>query len=243
MQESASEKGKELFETPINVEQKTLCCFAIDVSESMGEPKDNPPIAALNKGLSEFQMEIADNSVTRERLEIAVVSFSDEINVVVAPELAKSVSIPALRAAGTTCMVDGVRKAIEIVERRKEFYDGTGQPRSRPWVVLITDGNPDGNQDIDGLAREIEEGTKSKKFMFLPIAVKGANMDVLNKIAGYEQKGEKKEWTRLSPLQLDGLKFHEFFEWLSQSMQLVAGTNPGGQVALPVPDWIGSFNN
>lgn len=224
-------------ESPENFEQKSICCFVVDVSGSMS----GPPINELNKGLQEFYTEIKNDSKTANCLEIAVVEFSDYVDTIVQPALVDNFSMPALSIKGTTKMVDGVREAIALVESRKDWYKETGQPYLRPWIILITDGAPNRDQDVNGLASEIENGTKNKKYVFLPIGVQGADMNILNKIAGYNQDSNK-NWKQMPAMKLQGLKFADFFKWVSASMSIVAGSKDGDKVNLPDPsDWMDGF--
>ena len=59
-------------ESPDNFEQKTLCCFVIDVSGSMA----GMPIQELEKGLHEFHNEILQDSMMSNRLEIAIIIYN-----------------------------------------------------------------------------------------------------------------------------------------------------------------------
>jgi len=69
--------------------------------------------------------------------------------------------------------------------------------------------------------------------MRLPcIAVKGANMDALKRIASPD----------MPPAMLDGLKFSAFFKWMSASMGIAASSREGDKVDLPSPsDWMSGF--
>lgn len=215
-------------ESPENYEQKSICCFAVDVSGSMS----GSPIDQLNQGLQEFHRDIAENSMTANRLEIAVVEFSDSVDTKVQPALADSFTMPRLTTKGSTKLVDGVREAINLVESRKNWYKQTGQPYLRPWIILITDGAPDGDQDVNGLAQEIQSGTSGKKFVFLSIGVQGADMNVLQQISSPD----------IPPMALQGLKFSEFFKWVSASMAIVASSKDGDRVDLPdKKDWTQGF--
>jgi len=224
-------------ESPDNYEQKSICCFVVDVSGSMS----GAPIHELNRGLQEFYYEISNESMTSNRLEIAVVEFSSTVDTIVTPSLVENFSMPTLETKGSTKMVDGVREAISLVESRKDWYKQTGQPYLRPWIILITDGAPDNDQDIRGLVSEIELGTQGKKYVFLPIGVQGADMNVLNQIAGYTQDSSK-NWNKMNAMRLQGLKFADFFKWVSASMSIVAGSKDGDKVNLPDPsDWMDGF--
>lgn len=225
-------------QSPQNYEQKSICCFVLDVSGSM----EGEPIEALNRGLSAFEAEIQQNATTANRLEIALVTFSNHAETIQAPALIAQFAMPTLHANGSTALVDGVREAIRLVENRKNWYKQTGQPYLRPWIILITDGEPDPNQDINGLSTEIEEDTKNKKYVFLPIGVQGANMLILNQLAGYTLSPDR-QWIKIMPLKLDGLKFHDFFKWVSASMAIVASSKDGDKVNLPpTNDWTKGFS-
>ncbi len=216
-------------ESPQNYEQKSICCFVVDVSGSM----TGGPIESLNQGLQEFHRDIASNSMTANRLEVAIIEFSSSVETIVQPALADTFTMPMLVPKGSTKLVDGVREAISLVESRKNWYKQTGQPHLRPWVILITDGAPDGDQDVSGLAREIQAGVSNKKFVFLALGVKGANMEMLRQISSPD----------MPPAALEGLKFSEFFKWVSASMAVVAGSREGDKVDLPdASSWMKGFN-
>lgn len=215
-------------ESPQNYEQKSICCFVVDVSGSMR----GDPIQQLNDGLQEFHQDISVNPMTANRLEVAVVEFSDIVRTIVQPALADTFDMPYLTTRGTTKLVDGMREALNLVESRKSWYKETGQPYLRPWIILITDGAPDSDQDVNGLAEEIRNATNAKKFVFLAIGVKGADMKVLEKISSSD----------MPPLKLEGLKFAEFFRWVSASMSVIACSKDGDRVSLPSPaDWMSGF--
>jgi len=224
-------------ESPENFEQKSICCFVVDVSGSMG----GSPIDELNKGLQEFHYEISKDSTTANRLEIAVVEFGSNVDTVAEPSLVENLTMPNLTTKGSTKLVDGVIEAIDLVESRKAWYKQTGQPYLRPWVILITDGAPDPDQDVNGLASRIENDTKDKRYVFLPIGVQGADMNILNTIAGYNQDNDR-NWKKMQAMKLQGLKFADFFKWVSASMSIVAGSKDGDKVDLPDPSsWMGGF--
>ncbi|MDF9800549.1 uncharacterized protein YegL [Catalinimonas alkaloidigena] len=215
-------------ESPENYEQKCLCVLVLDVSFSM----QGNPIDELQKGLEDFYSDILEDSTTANRLEVSIITFGSNISILIEPSLAENFSVPNLTLDGSTKLVDGVREGIAKVEDRKQWYKDTGQPYYRPWVILITDGEPDSDQDVDGLSKEIRVSVENKKFFFFAIGVEGANMDTLKKISS----------TQMPPSKLQGLKFSEFFKWLSASMTIVTSSKDGDQVNLPSPeDWMTGF--
>jgi len=63
----------------------------------------------------------------------------------------------------------------------------------------------------------------SKSFAFFAIGVQKADMTTLRQISVR------------SPLHLQGLKFREFFQWLSNSMKSASRSNPGDKILLAPP--------
>ena len=204
-------------ESAENYEQKCLCVLVLDVSGSMrGEP-----ITELNKGLLDFYNDIIGNETTSQRLEVSLMTFNEKVKTLQEPSLVDSFTMPTLVARGSTAMVDAVNEAIDKVEARKQWYKSTGQPYYRPWIILMTDGEPDEGQDIQGLSSRIKSDTSAKKYVFLPIGIQDANMKTLEELQG-----------TMPPQKLNGLKFSKFFQWLSSSMETIVTHQEGDKVDL-----------
>lgn len=163
-----------------NYEQKCLCVLVLDVSGSMR----GTPIEELNKGLKDFYEEISSDVTTSQRLEISIITFSNTVITLQEPALVENITMPTLTASGSTEMVNAINYAIDMVDARKKWYKETNQNYYRPWIILMTDGEPDDDQDVAGLAQRIQNDTRNKRYAFLPIGVEGANMAVLDQIKG-----------------------------------------------------------
>ena len=238
-----------------NYEQKCLCVLVLDVSGSMNEIVDDSNVVStgrtiyvdgkqynvvtggvskldgLNEGLQSFYREIANDDTTNQRLELAVITFNDEVNVIDGPCLVENSCLPVLEADGETAMVEAVYEAIALVNARKNWYKTTNQPYNRPWIILMTDGEPNHNQNVAGLAQQIKEDTAAKKYVFLPIGVDNANMSVLQQLAG-----------QIPAMKLKGTNFGSFFKWLSASMGTVVNTEEGQTVDLSSgASWMDAF--
>lgn len=215
-------------ETPDNYEQKCLCVLVLDVSGSM----DGEPIKQLNQGIESFYQDITQNSTTANRLEVCVIEFSSTANILVEPSLADKFTMPTLTTKGSTALVDGVRLAIKKVNEHKNWYKQTNQKYYRPWIILMTDGAPDSDQDVNGLAQEIKQAVAAKNFFFFAVGVQGAKMDVLKQISSPD----------MQPAMLEGLKFGDFFKWLSASMTTVTSSKEGDTVSMANPaNWMKGF--
>lgn len=212
-----------------NFEQKCLVVLVLDVSGSM--TLENR-IDELNKGLQEFYEDISNDETTSQRLEISIITFNHIVKTIQEPALVENFTMPSLTATGSTAMVTAVNDAIEKVEARKNWYKQTGQAYYRPWIILMTDGEPDDDQDVDGLAARIAQDTANKRYQFMPIGVGDANMAILNKIKGSG-----------SAMMLQGTKFMSFFQWLSASMSTITSSSEGDTVDISegVDDWMKSF--
>ena len=111
-----------------------------------------------------------------------------------------------------------------MITRRKQVFKDNGVGYYKPWIILITDGGPTDNW-VEA-ANLVREGEEKNAFAFFAIGVEGANMDVLKRISVR------------TPLKLKGLMFREFFMWLSSSMKMVSGKNPGASITmLPPSGW------
>ncbi|MEM4326431.1 MAG: VWA domain-containing protein, partial [Candidatus Pacearchaeota archaeon] len=160
--------------------------------------------------------------IARKRLEICIITFDSKVKCVQEPDLVDFFTMPNLQAGGTTKLVDGVRAAIKKVEERKNFYKQNGINYYRPFIILMTDGEPDYDQDINGLAREIRQGADDKRFTFWAIGSEGYNHQKLASIC-----------YPYPPKSLNGLKYVEFFQWLSASLTMVSKSSMDQKLTPP----------
>ena len=212
-------------ESPDNYEQKCLCVLVLDVSGSM----DGVPIHQLNNGLQDFHMEVLSDFTASNRLEVSIITFGSVIRCIQEPCLVHHVNMPVLTTGGSTKLADAMKLAIRQVENRKIWYKNTGQNYYRPMIVLITDGEPDPDQDMAGLSREILDGVNSKKFTFYALGVQGYNHAKISQICH----------PSTPPLPLDGYKFSAFFKWLSNSIGIITKSKEGDKITLPpINGWL-----
>jgi uncharacterized protein YegL len=122
---------------------------------------------------------------------------------------------PRLKAFGQTHMASGIDRAIDLTDTRKTVYKENGIEYYRPWIFMITDGQPEGESEeiVEQAARRIKDRESRKGIAFFAVGVEGANMQRLAQIA---VRG---------PVKLQGLNFSEMFVWLSASMQAVSHSN------------------
>lgn len=245
-------------ESAVNYDQKCLCVLVLDVSGSMNEIVGGDvkytgqqkmidgklydiveggitKMDGLNQGLQDFYEEIYQDDTSSNRIEIAMITFNDTVKTLQEPALVENFTMPTLNASGDTALVDAMMSAIDLVKNRKEWYKSTGQPYYRPWIILMTDGEPNADQDIQALANRIKSDTASKKYVVLPIGVEGANMEILHRIEG-DGSG------KIPAMSLKDAQFSSFFKWLSNSIGTVINSREGDRVSFEDPsDWMKNF--
>lgn len=218
MNELALVEMEDLFENPTPRVPVALC---LDCSGSMmGEP-----VRELNEGVKTFYQAINDDEIARFSAEICIVTFGPASLEADFATLDTRPQPPVLTASGNTPMGEAVQLALDSLEERKAAYRASGVDYYQPWLVLMTDGKPNGNnfvlqQQITRVADMVER----KKLTVFPIGIgSDADMNVLAKFSPGR-----------SPLRLQGLKFSDFFSWLSKSVSRVSQSTPGDKVTLDV---------
>jgi len=202
-----------------NPEPRCACVLLLDTSASMSGRK----IHSLNAALQVFHRTLLQDDKSRLRVEVAVVTFATEVRIVEDFATADYFQPPVLRADGTTAMGAAILDGLYLVERRKKIYQENGVPYYRPWIFLITDGEPTDTDLVVQASQQVREAEERKKAVFFSVGVEEANMDLLRRIAVRE------------PLKLCGLNFREMFLWLSASLQAVSRSRVDEGITLPPP--------
>lgn len=211
----AQERHNDLINNP---SPRCPVALVLDTSSSMS----GDPIATLNQGAQLFIDEVKSDDLARWSVDLAVYTAGNGgvqcLQSFVGIE--QIAGIAPLQAGGCTPLGAAARMALDDLEARKRNYRDNGIPYYQPWLVIISDGSPtDTWQDAAQRARELAQ---QRKLVSLPVGVDGADMRQLS------------QFTHKSAVALDGLKFREFFLWLSASMARVsASTSSDAAVQLP----------
>lgn len=200
--------------------------LCLDASPSMS---DNPllkrrgttgvPIEELNRGVRQFYDSIREDAIASNAVDLAIVTYShcpvvlrdfgSITNAEAPPQVECEMKV------GGTHIGKAMLKCLEILEARKDGYRKAGVEYYQPWVVLMTDGGAT-DKSHEVAAPKIRELVESNKLTVLPLAIgEGADRDVLQLMS-----------PRIPVLTLKDLKFSEYFEWLSMSIQSAARQSP-----------------
>lgn len=206
-----------------NSSQRLPCVIVLDGSGSMG----GSPIDELNAGLRLLEASLKEDRVARQRVRLLVLRLggSDEVEVVTNWTDAMQFSAPTIAAGGNTPLGKAVRRALMELEDEKGRYDQNGIAFNRPWMFIMTDGEPT-DEDWQRAAAECRAAEAAKKVSVFCIGVQGANLQQLG------------EFSSRSPRMMQEGKFHEFFEWLSRSTSVGSRSAIGAQTQMPsADDW------
>lgn len=202
---------------PSNPDPRCACVLVLDTSSSMG----GEPINQLNAGLQQFLQELQSDITAASRVELAVVTFGEVVEVVQSFAPITEVNVPPLEINGRTPLGAALQQSIDLLQYRKQVYRNAGIPYYRPWIFLITDGAPTDGEEWQIAAQRIQAEEARKGLSFFAVGVEGADMDVLNQISSIRPA-----------LHLKGYSFREMFQWLSGSLASVSQSQPIDQVVL-----------
>ncbi len=188
-------------------------------------------IDELKKGIDLFINSIREDEVAVYSAEICIVTFDSRAKCVLEFSSVDNIEeTPSLECKGDTALGEGVNLALDLLEERKQRYRDAGVDYYQPWLVLMTDGEPNGNASVlENAINRTASMIENRKLTIFPIGIgKEADMSTLN---------------RFSPnrpaLRLQGLKFSEFFDWLSKSVSRTSQSIPGETVKLDLEGIMG----
>lgn len=206
-----------------NTSQRLPCVLLLDRSASM---EDSGAIDELNAALRILEEEWKKDDIASQRVQVLVIQFGgdDEVEVVSDWTDAMAFSAPQLTANGLTPIGEAVRVGLAKLEEQKSRYRANGIAYNRPWVFLITDGQPT-DDDWQQAAAECRASEQAEKLIFFGIGV--GNAADLTNLA---------EFSTRKPNRMQGLKFRELFLWLSRSTRSASKEASGSNVQLAPPD-------
>ena len=213
---------EDMVEFADNPEPRCPCVLLLDTSISMTQ---NNAIGALNDGIRTFKDELEKDTLAALRVEIAIITFGDGVDIAQDFVTVERFDPPILQANGpSTPMSQGIETALDHIESRKQKYRDSGVGYYRPWVFMITDGEPTGEtwEMVDAATQRLKNSEEEQRVAFFTAGVEGANMEILSRIVPR------------TPLPLKGLAFNELFVWLSSSMSQVSSSRTDDEIKLDV---------
>lgn len=230
----SSDEAEDLFQDDLqdlefadNPEPRCPVLIIADCSGSMsGEPMN-----AMNRGVDALYQAIIDDEIARNRVEIALLSFGTSARVEREFATVDSVSRTDMDVAGATNMHLAIQQGCDLLEERKEMYRVNGVPYFRPIIVLFSDGLPTGTAEETAAAnRRLVEMENAGQLIIFKVGVNAQAVEAMRNVLPNPASS-------FQPLQLDNLRFSDFFVWLSRSVSAISRSTPGDSVNLPPTDW------
>jgi uncharacterized protein YegL len=211
-----------------NPVQRTPCMLVLDASDSMNQrtSKGTRRIDELNAGLKTLEAELHADPTATVRVQLAIVSVGGPLNsadLILDWTDAKDFQAFPLTASNTTPLAKALLTALDRIEAQKAAYRQHGINCTRPWLMVITDGEPtDSDGEWEDAVRACRSAENNRKCVIYPIGVADANRSKLQEISSTQV------------LMLDQVRFVELFQWLSSSLQTVSRSVAGAEtVQLP----------
>lgn len=199
---------------PENIGEKHIACvLLVDISGSM----HGASISELNDALEKFGEVLRNDMRASGCADVCVIAFNQKVDIVVPFCPAMEYTAPKLTAGGLTSMNEAIITGLDLLEQRKELYRQCGTPYYRPWMFLMTDGEPTDSKYENDAKLRLSEAISTKKVTFFPMAIGNcARTDLLKT---YNNDG--------LVLKAEASHFKEAFIWLSSSMAIATNSKPG----------------
>lgn len=193
-----------------NPQPRCPVVLLLDCSSSM----NGAPITELETAVGKFYREMAADPIASMSVEISVITFGAGVNKLCGFETVAdthSQPLPRLQASGNTPMGSAISLALGEITQRRQWYKRQGLSAYKPWIVLLTDGQP--NDQWQGPASEARGMAERGQLTFIGVGIGSAvDMQTLCRIVPAEPGAKR----------LAGLRFQNFFRWLSDSLRVVS---------------------
>lgn len=205
----------------INPEKRFPLEILVDTSRStFGDP-----INEMNDGLARLILELAKDEIASVAVDLCITEFNDTVNVVYPFANVGEAPMPILRARGLTKMGGAIIEGLKLLRQRQQEYNLQGIPSFKPMMILLTDGMPtDEQHEWQSAVARLRQAQQQQEINFLAVGYNGADMSALKELS-----------CQKPPAMLQGIKFLEFFEWLSKVASIASSSQPGMTTTNPLP--------
>ena len=212
-----------------NPNQRTPCVLVLDASTSMsiGTSTGETRMDALNRGVSELEKSLKEDDVALSRLQLAIVSVggaAEDADIMMDWTDAVNFESFPIETGGMTPLGKGLKIALDLVEEGKDSLKESGISYTRPWIIVLSDGEPTDLDEWDEAVEMCLAAEQDKKVEIFAIGVEDADMEMLGKFSSKPA------------LKLRGVQFKELFVWLSSSLSAASRSRPGENIELPSTD-------
>jgi uncharacterized protein YegL len=184
----------------------------------------------LNDGIKALRDELHTDQIALARVQLAAIivgGFKDEATLLMDWTDAGDFVPFELKAGSRTPLGAGILMALNEIKKQKGVLKDNGIPYYRPWMFVMTDGEPTDDaavwREACKKARESESEAR-KEVLIYPVGIGNAKLTTLS------------ELSVTKPMHINGMKFREFFKWVSGSISVRVRSAPGQKIKLPGTD-------
>lgn len=190
-------------------------CFCLDASGSMHGER----MQKLNEAMQIFVETIKQNSDAAASADVAVITFGGYIEIEKPFAQMSKQEIPVIesRQRSLTPMGEGILSALELLEIRKNGYRERGIKYFQPWLILITDGEPEGQGAQEAMEEAIGKLNALEMNNKLVVFNIGVGDDVNYSILS------RTSLKRSEPIRVDSSNLKDLFEFIGSSSTAVIG--------------------
>ncbi len=193
----------------------------LDTSSSMAGEKIN----SLNSGVNLLINTLNKDDVPFKWMEFCIVSFNTNVDVIQDFAVVDDMPVVNLNASGSTSMGEAILKGIDLISKRKAAYKSSGIDYYRPWIWLITDGEPTDYSETmrNNVIKSVHDGENNHNFVFFAVGVEGADMQTLSEISVRE------------PFKLNQINFEDMFAF--HTCPSLSNYGENDHILISPPDW------
>lgn len=217
---------------PNNNANMVACAILVDCSGSMS--LEIAPgftrIDALEAGLEVLSREMKMDPTVRNSVEVSLIDFGGQkphgASLLQDWVYARDFVAPKLVTNGSTPLGEALMLSLEQIKQKKNAYRHEGRLYCRPWIIVISDGQPTDSDPEWALAVQAAQNTiAAKQALILSVGVDGCPLDKLNQISTYAARP------------LSSHRFSEFFVWLSASMGTTSSSSTSQEQFVSTDPW------
>jgi uncharacterized protein YegL len=176
------------------------------------------PINALNAGIQDLRCYLTENVLAARSTEVALIRVGRPFEVVVDFTPADRFIPPLLEAKGDTPLAEGILLGIQLIESRLARLDALALDWFRPWLLVLSDGEPTSSEAIPVAIREIKRVQNNQ---IISVFAVGINDEAAMKLREFGV-----QYTET----LDHFRFRDLFRWVSTRIihvsQSIVGEEP-----------------
>ena len=213
-------------EVALNPHPRLCVGILADTSQSI-----SPWINELNAALRQWYEAMRADMHCRQCADVCLITFGGRAQMLSPYTSMMDVdveTIPSLTAQGDTPLGAAIHLALDAVRERHRQLADSGLPLFTPWLIVLTDGQPNG--ELESAVKRLKAAGDAKRILLFPIAIgPDADFQFLEQIA---QPGRP-------PKQLkDIAHLSELFEWIRASVRTLFGSSTTDRAKLPpTSDW------